>query len=101
MKKVSYHMKNREKIKIIENIVQPFFTFEMDDFIRDRGGLLYPEIEELTILFFKKNGNDDKKLFLTKKEQQILLDKIQFLHIGYAEIIKNPYFGTYIIITLD
>jgi hypothetical protein len=72
----------------------------LDDFFGDRGGLPYPEIEELTILFFKKNGKD-KKLFLTKTEQQAMMDEIQNTNIGYAEIIKNPHFGTYIIVTLE
>jgi hypothetical protein len=93
-------MNNYEKIHNIENIVQPFFHFELYDFFGDICDLPYPRIKELTILFFKKNGKD-KKLFLTETEKQIMMDKIQNLNFGFVEIIKNPHFGTYIIVTLE
>jgi len=93
-------MNNYEKIYNIENIVKPFFHFELYDFFGDIYDLPYPRIKELTILFFKKNEKD-KNLFLTETEKQIILDKIHNINIGFAEIIKNPYFGTYIIVTLE
>ena len=93
-------MNNYEIIKSIEHIVHPYFTFEMDDFYGDKGGLPYPNIDELTMLFFKKNGKD-KNLVLTKNEEQIMLDKISKLcNIGSVELIKIPYFGIYIHVKL-
>ena len=47
-------MNNREIINIINEIVNPFFNFEMNDFYGDRGGMPLPKIEELQLLAFKK-----------------------------------------------
>jgi hypothetical protein len=92
-------MDNYEKISIIEKIIKPYFKFEMDDFYGDRGGAPYPKIENLTRFYFKKNGRD-RKLVLTKEEQQIMLDKIKKLNIGSVEIIKFPFIGIYICVDL-
>ena len=92
-------MNNNEIIKSIEQIVQPYFNFEMDDFYGDRGGLPYPKIEELDVLYFKKNGKD-KKLVITKDDEQTMIDKIKNLNIGSVELIKIPSFGVYICVKL-
>jgi len=89
-------MNNHQKIALIEQIVNPYFKFEMDDFYGDRGGLPYPKIEELTIFYFKKTK--DNKLFVTKEEEMI--EKIKHLNIGSVELIKIPSFGIYICVTL-
>ena len=47
-------MNNQEIINIINEIANPFFIFEMNDFYGDRGGIPYPKIEELRLLAFKK-----------------------------------------------
>lgn len=93
-------MNNYEKIRLIEEIVNPFFNFEMDDFYGDRGGILYPKIENLNRFYFKKNGRDHK-LVITKDEEQILLDKIKQLNFGSVELIKIPSFGVYIYVQLN
>jgi hypothetical protein len=93
-------MNNHEKISLIEQIVQPYFNFEMDDLYGDRGGLPYPNIEELTHLYFKKNGKD-RKLVLSKSEEQLMLDKIKNLNIGEVKLIQIPSFGIYIHVKLD
>lgn len=91
-------MNNHEIINLVEEIVQPHFKFEMDDFYGDRGGAPYPKIENLKILYFKKN---DKKLVMTKTEEHSFLDKIKalnVLNIDSVEIIKFPYIGHFICI---
>jgi hypothetical protein len=47
----------------------------------------------------KKNGRD-RKLVITKEEEQIMLDKIKNLNIGSVEIIKFPFIGIYICVDL-
>jgi len=93
-------MDNYEKIRIIQEIVNPFFKFEMDDFYGDRGGIPYPKIENLTKLFFKKNGKD-RKLVITKGQEQNILKKIKQLGFGSVELIRIPSFGIYIYIDLQ
>jgi hypothetical protein len=92
-------MNNSEKIRLINQIVQPYFNFEMDDIYGDKGGIPYPKIEELNTLFFKKNGKD-RKLFINKMEEQIILNKLKELNIGSVEIIKIQSLGVFIIIEL-
>ena len=92
-------MNNFEIIKQVEQIVSPYFNFNMDDFYGDRGSCIYPKIEELKTLFFKLNGKD-RKLFITIDDQQKMVDKIKNLNIGLVEICKTP-FGLFIIIHLS
>jgi hypothetical protein len=87
-------------IKSIEEIVKPFFNFEIDDFYGDRGGLPYPKIETLQHLYFKKNGRD-RRLNISKIEEQQMLNKIKDLNVGQVELIKIPSFGIYIHIKLE
>jgi len=54
---------NKELIKLVEKIVKPQFTFHMDDFYGDRGGIPYPDIEDLDILHFKYDGRRYRKPF--------------------------------------
>lgn len=88
-------MNNHQIIHSVEEITNPYFRFEMDDFYGDRGGLPYPEIENLTVLFFKKH---DKRMILTKDDEQIMINKIKNLHVGSVERIHIPSFGVYIYI---
>ena len=92
-------LENAEKIRLVEEIVVPYFRFEMDDFYGDRGGAPYPKIEELTHLFFKQNGKD-RTLVLTKNEEKAMLEKIADLGIGSVEIIQIRSLGRYIEVTL-
>ena len=46
---------NIENIRLVAEIVEPYFKFDMDLY-GDRGSNQYPKIEELTTLFFKFNG---------------------------------------------
>lgn len=93
-------MNNYEKIRIIDEIVKPYFNFEMDDFYGDRGGIPYPKIEDLHHFYFKKNGKD-RKLILTKDKQEEILLKIKELNFGKVEVIKIPSFGIYIHIHIE
>ena len=93
-------MNNQEIINIINEIANPFFIFEMNDFYGDRGGIPYPKIEELRLLAFKKNGKD-RKLNLTKEQETLIINKIKDLNIGSVEIQKIQAFGRYIIINLQ
>lgn len=74
-------MDNHEKIRIIQQIVSPWYKFEMDDFYGDRGGIPYPDIENLTKLFFKKNGRD-RTLVMTKGFNCSLMFSQLLTHLG-------------------
>lgn len=90
-------MNNLEIIKLVEEIVSPYFEFNLADFYGDRGSCEYPKIEELKILFFKLNGRD-KKLRINKVDQQKMVDKIKNLNIESVELSYVQSFGRYIII---
>lgn len=92
-------MDNYEKIRVIEEIVNPYFKFEMHDIYGDRGGLPYPKIENLEYLYFKKNGKD-RKLVITKNEEQIMINKIKELDFGQVEFIKIMGIGVFIFINM-
>ena len=91
-------MNNFEIIKLIEEIVNPYFQFNMDDFYGDKGSCEYPKIEEISTLFFKLNGKD-RKLSLSQNKQREMVDKIKNLNIGTVEISTVQSFGRYIVIT--
>lgn len=93
-------MDNNTKINLIHEIVLPYFKFEMDDFYGDRGALPYPKIEELQILMFKKKCRD-KTLSLSKKEEQLMIEKIKNLNFGSVELDKYPGMGTYICVDME
>jgi hypothetical protein len=90
-------MNNIEIIEIIEIIVSPYFTFNMDDFYGDRGSYEYPKIEDISTLFFKLNGKD-RNLSISKNKQQEMVDKIKNINIGTVEISTVSSFGRYIVI---
>lgn len=87
-------MNNYEKIHLIEQIVHPYFNFEMDDFYGDV--LPYPKIEDLDIFYFKRN----KDIVITKYEEEIILNAIAKLNIGSVDFIKIPSLGIYIYINM-
>lgn len=91
---------NKEIIKLIEKIVEPKFSFHMDDFYGDRGGIPYPDIEELKILHFKLCRNSH----LSKQEKDELIIKIKnelgINNFFDVEIIKYQYLGLFIKIVL-
>jgi len=91
-------MTNIEKIHLVEEILDPYFKFNMDLY-GDRGSCQLPKIEELTTLFFKFNGTD-RKLILTKEDEQLLLITIRKLHIGMVDICKVNGLGRYISINM-
>ena len=91
-------MTNIEKIHLVEEILHPYFKFDMDLY-GDRGCSQLPKIEDLTTLFFKFNGTD-RQLILTKEDEQLLLITIRKLHIGVVENCKVNALGRYITITM-
>ena len=90
---------NKEIIDEITKIVEPRWKFELDDFYGDRGGIVYPKIEELDILYYKFQGN--KYHLPTKSEENELVGKINDLNIGSVSIVKIQSFGKYILIELN
>lgn len=91
-------MDNYQIIQKINEIVNPFWMFEMDDFYGDKGGIPYPKIEELKNIMFKLNGKN-RKLMLTVQEEKEMIQKIKNLDIGTVEILKINSLGKYICIT--
>ena len=94
-------MDNNKKINLIHKIVLPYFKFEMDDFYGDRGGRPYPKIEELQILWFKKNGKDNKIPSLSKQEEKLMIEKIKNMNFGSVELVKLSGMGTYICVDMQ
>lgn len=89
-------MNNFEIIEAVENIICPYFKFNIEDFYGDRGSCEYPKIEEMNALFFKLNGKNKNKLI--KNEENEMVDKIINLNVGLVETASVQYFGKYIII---
>jgi len=98
---------NKEIIELVELIVKPKFTFHMDDFYGDIGGIPYPDIEVLDILRFKFDGRHNNKYKLTEQEKEALVIKIKNelsdnnIEIESVEIVKYQYFGLFIVIVLS
>jgi hypothetical protein len=67
----------------------------MNDFYGDKGSCEYPKLEEINVLFFKLNGKDGN-LFISKNDQQIMVNKIRNLDIGLVEISSVQSFSRYI-----
>ncbi len=91
-------------IKQINIITNPYFKFEMDDIYGDRGGIPYPPIEELTLLYFKLDGKTSKTLISTNKQTEILNQVNLFLQsngIPNAELRKIQGIGKFIVIDLQ
>lgn len=51
---------NQEIIDEVSKIVEPYMKFNMDDIYGDRGGIPYPQIEELDLLHFRYDGYNKK-----------------------------------------
>lgn len=86
-------MNNIEIIEAVGKIVDPYFTFNMDDFYGEKGSCEYPKIEEISTLFFKL------KVFLSEDKQQELVEKIKNLDVGTVNISTVQSLGKYIDIT--
>lgn len=98
------HKTNKVIIELVESIVKPQFTFHMDDFYGDRGGIPYPDIEDLDTLHFKYDGR--RYWLLSEQEKEELVKKIKNklsnnnVEIENIEIVKYQYFGLFIKIVL-
>ena len=95
---------NKEIIELVSKIVEPKFTFHMDDFYGDRGGIPYPDIEELDVLHFKFDGRRERRFSLSKQEKEELIIKIKnelgINCLWSVEIITYPNIGLFIKIVL-
>jgi hypothetical protein len=94
---------NKEIIQEISKIVEPYVKFNMDDIYGDRGGIPYPQIEELDILHFKFDGKNHR-VIPSKNFLKELVNKINGLNISQiskVEIVKYNYMGLFIVIQLD
>ena len=92
---------NQEIIDEITKIVEPYYKFEMDDFYGDKGGIPYPEIEELGVLYFKFQGKLGNKI-PSKSEHENIMSKIKDLdNINSVEILRIEALGKYIRICLN
>jgi len=92
-------MNNYEIIKLVEEIVFPYFEFNMVDMYGDRGSAVYPSIEDINTLYFKKNGKD-RKLIINKVEEKAMVEKIKNLNIGTVELVRMTFYGIYIVVNV-
>lgn len=93
---------NKEIIEQISKIVETQWKFNMDDIYGDRGGIPYPQIEELEILHFKFDGKNCR-IIPSKNSQKELVNKIYELNISQiskVEIVKYDCIGLFILIQL-
>jgi hypothetical protein len=93
-------MDNLQIIKIVEEIVNPYFIFNLD-YYKDITNNPEPIIEELPVLFFRANCHHDKYKIsiISKNKQRELVEKIEKLNVGNVSLELIPYFGRYIIVT--
>lgn len=93
---------NKEIIELVSKIVEPKFTFHMDDFYSDRGGIPYPNIEDLDMLHFKFDGRRYPHLSKQEKEELVIKikNKLGTNTVESIEIVKYHYFGLFIKIVL-
>ena len=95
-------MKNSEIVELVEQIVSPYFQFNMADFYGDRGSYTYPDVNEISVLFFRKDGgrSGSRVPYISKQHENILIEKIKDLHLEGIEIEIDTvnYYGRYIII---
>ena len=91
---------NFEKIKKINEILNPFYTLEINDIYGDRGSCILPKIEELTTLHYKKRSKDikGKPLFISKNDEKILIEKLKELNIGNIDQWYIQSIGRFIVI---
>jgi hypothetical protein len=93
---------NKPFKSIQQIIVNPYMTFNMDDIYGDRGGVPYPEIEELNVLHFKYNGNNyNKQHFMNKTLENDLIDRVKSLGMGEVNINKINGIGKFMIINFS
>lgn len=90
-------MDNFQIIKAIEQIVHPYFVFNLADFYGDRGSCEYPAIESLDVLFFKYNWKNAKG-HLSNNQQNELAEQVKALGVGEVELAKVMAFGRYLIV---
>ncbi len=90
-------MSIKEKIKLIESIVCPYYIFNTKDFY-DNDDYKTINIEDITIYFFKLIKND-KYLSITQKRENEIIKKIMRLNIGHVDVIKVKSFGRYITVS--
>jgi hypothetical protein len=91
-------------IEQVSKICEPHFKFEMDDIYGDRGGIPYPPIEELKLLYFKLDGKTRKNLISANKQMEILDQVNLFLQshgIPNAELSKIQSIGKFIVVDLQ
>jgi hypothetical protein len=89
----------QEIIDLISGIVEPDWKFNMDDIYGDRGGIPYPKIETLDILYFRKIGTSGYKPKFNYKSNDII-KMLNDLNIGNVKIVKFNSIGKFIEIKL-
>jgi hypothetical protein len=87
-------MNNFEIAKLVEEITQPYFSFSYD-FYGDVKSCNIPNVEDMDILFFKKNGRN-RNLIITKDEENIIVEKVKKLNVGIVEIKNIQSIGRFI-----
>lgn len=91
---------NQQIIDEVSKIVKPYMKFNMDDIYGDKDGIPYPEIEDLSLLYFKYDSSNKKNL-LNKIQEINLIGQVRSLGVGEVEICKYESIGKFMVITLD
>jgi hypothetical protein len=89
---------NKDKIALVEQIVHPYFRFNMNDIYGDHPNGYMPDVEEIKILYFKLQTTN--KTIIGNKKQEEIANKVKQLNIGTVNLITIPSFGRYIQIIL-
>ncbi len=87
-------MNVKEKIKLIESIVCPYYIFNTEDFYGDISNY---QILTLHHIFFKLI--DQNENLITKEIENEIIKKIMRLNIGHVDVIKVKSFGRYITVS--
>lgn len=91
-------------IQELHAIVNPPFEFDMDTIYGDRGGIPYPRVDDLKVLFFRLRATNHR--MISVNEQNEILNKVNlFLQSrgvtdAVAELVKIQSIGKFLVVDL-
>jgi hypothetical protein len=88
---------NKDIIALVEQIVHPYFRFNMNDIYGDHPNGYMPDVEKIKILHFKLQTTNKT---ISNKKQEEIANEVKQLNIGTVNLITIPSFGRYIQIIL-
>ena len=89
-------MNNQDIVNKITNIIEPFYEFDINSIYGDRGSASLPSVNELKILYFKR-----QIIYLLPTDEQKLVNLVkQEIYPLETSIVKFPGIGKFLQVTL-